>query len=108
MQNSRPRRPKRQRHRTSSGRRITSVPHQQQLEPDALTRHAEMARLDRRRFGTAIAERTHRSRVQEHRHSGEQIGLRASPGFFLNGKLVDASFGLEHREHAVRAALGEE
>ena len=37
----------------------------------------------------------------------EQIGLRASPCFFLNGKVVDVSFGLEHLERAVREALGE-
>jgi protein-disulfide isomerase len=82
--------------------------HRQHLELDALTRYAETAGLDLRRFGTAMAERTYRSRVQKHRHSGEQIGLRASPSFFLNGKLVDVSFGLEHLEHAVRAALGED
>ena len=80
--------------------------HRQRLEPDALTHYAEMAGLDMRRFATAMAYRTYRPRVREHRRSGEQIGLHGSPGFFLRGKVVDVSFGLEHLEHAIRAALG--
>jgi protein-disulfide isomerase len=82
--------------------------HWQHLEPDALTRYAGMAGLDMHRFGTAMAERTYRPRVQAHRRSGEEIGLHGSPSFFLNGKIVDVSFGLEHLEHAVRAALGKD
>ena len=82
--------------------------HWQHLEPDALTRYAEMAGLDMHRFRAAMSERTYRSRVQAHRRSGEEIGLHGSPSFFLNGKVVDVSFGLEHLEHAVRAALGKD
>ena len=82
--------------------------HSRHLEPHALTRYAEMAGLDMQRFGTAMTARTYRQRVQEHRLSGEQIGLHGSPSFFLNGKVVDVSFGLEHLEHAVRAALGKD
>ncbi|MBC7734428.1 MAG: thioredoxin domain-containing protein [Bacteriovorax sp.] len=82
--------------------------HSRHLEPHALARYAEMAGLDMHRFNAAMAERTYRPRVQAHRRSGEQIGLHGSPSFFLNGKVVDVSFGLEHLEHAVRAALGKE
>lgn len=82
--------------------------HWQHLEPDALTRYAEMAGLDMHRFRTAMAERTYKPRVQAHRRSGEEIGLHGSPSFFLNGKVVDVSFGLDHLEQAVRAALGED
>ena len=82
--------------------------HWQHLEPDALTRYAEMAGLDMQRFSAAMTDHTYRPLVQEHRRSGEQIGLHGSPSFFLNGKVIDVSFGLEHLEHAVRAALGED
>ena len=78
------------------------------LELDALSQYAEMAGLDMRYFDRAMKDRTYRPRVQEHRRSGEQIGLHGSPSFFLNGKVVDVSFGLEHLEHAVRAALGKD
>ncbi len=81
--------------------------HWKHLELSALTRHAEAVGLDMRRFNAEMADRIYTQRVQEHRRSGELIGLRSSPSFFLNGKLIDVSFGLEHLETAVRGALGE-
>ena len=81
--------------------------HSQQLTLGALTRDAEMIGLDMRRFSAGIADRVYTQRVHEHRRSGELIGLRGSPAFVLNGTVVDVSFGLEHLENAVRAALGE-
>lgn len=81
--------------------------HSQHLKPDSLAHYAEAIGLDMRRFGAEMADRIYLQRVQEHRRAGEQLGLRSSPSFFLNGKVVDVSFGLEHLEHAVRAALGE-
>ena len=80
--------------------------HSQNLKPESLTHYAEAIGLDMRRFSADMADRIHLQRVKEHRRAGEQIGLRSSPSFLLNGKLVDVSFGLEHLEHAVRAALG--
>ncbi len=81
--------------------------HSQHLKLDALTRYAQMIDLDMLRFNAEMADRIYLQRVQEHRRTGEQLGLRASPSFFLNGTMVDVSFGLQHLEHAVRAALGE-
>jgi protein-disulfide isomerase len=81
--------------------------HWQHLERDALTRYAELAGLEMGHFNRAIADRTYRPRVQAHRRSGEEVGLHGSPSFFLNGRVVDVSFGLDRLEHAVRAALGE-
>ena len=77
------------------------------LEAPALAGYAESIGLDMHRFSGEMADRIYTQRVQEHRRSGERIGLRGSPTFFLNGTLVDVSFGLEHLEVAVRAALGE-
>ena len=81
--------------------------HSQHLKLGELTHYAEMIDLDMLRFNAEMADRIYTQRVHEHRRSGEQIGLRGSPTFFLNGALVDVSFGLERLEHAVRAALGE-
>ena len=81
--------------------------HSQHLELEALTRYAAQIGLDMRRFSAEMGDRIYTQRVQEHRRSGEQLALRGSPTFFLDGKLIDVSFGLEHLEHAVRAALGE-
>ncbi len=83
---------------------FTRSPH---LNLAELTRCAETIELDMLRFNAEMADRIYTQRVQEHRRSGERIGLRGSPTFFLNGTVVDVSFGLEHLELAVRAALGE-
>lgn len=81
--------------------------HRQHLELSALTHYAEKLDLDMVRFSAEMADRIYLQRVQEHRRTGEQIGLLASPSFFLNDVMIDVSFGLERLENAVRAALGE-
>ncbi len=81
--------------------------HPNHLKPAALAQYAQAIGLDMRRFNADMADRIYLQRVQEHRRCGEHLGLRSSPSFFLNNKLVDTTFGLEHLEHAVRAALGE-
>jgi len=82
--------------------------HSQHLKPDALARYAQAIGLDMRRYNADMADRIYLQRVQEHRRAGDHLGLRSSPTFFLDGKVVDVSFGIEHLEHAVRAALGKE
>ena len=71
----------------------------------ALTGYAQAIGLDMTRFNAEMADRIYTQRVQEHRRAGEQSILRATPAFFLNGTLVDVSFGLEHLEAAVHVAL---
>jgi protein-disulfide isomerase len=71
----------------------------------ALTGYAESLGLDMIRFSAEMADRVYTQRVQEHRRAGQQSGVRATPAFFLDGRLVDVSFGLEKLEAAVRAAL---
>jgi protein-disulfide isomerase len=80
----------------------------QHLKPKALTHFAEAIELDMRRFHAELADHIYLQRVREHHAAGVQLGLRSTPSFFLNDVPVDVSFGLEHLEHALRAALGEE
>ena len=80
--------------------------HSSHLKLGALAQYAEQIGLDMLRFSAEMADRIYTQRVQEHRRSGEQIGLRGSPSFFLNGAIVDVSFGLDRLELAVRRALG--
>ncbi|MBC7941428.1 MAG: thioredoxin domain-containing protein [Chitinophagaceae bacterium] len=75
------------------------------LTPEALVGLAESLQLDMNRFNAEMADRIYTQRVQEHRRAGERSGLRATPAFFLNGQVVDVSFGFEKLEEAVRAAL---
>ncbi|MEC5215305.1 protein-disulfide isomerase [Actimicrobium sp. GrIS 1.19] len=84
--------------------RLFSQP--QHLKPAALAQHAEALELDMVRFHAEMADHVYLQRVREHHAAGVQLGLRGTPSFFLNDELVDVSFGLEHLERAVLAALG--
>lgn len=71
-----------------------------------LTKHAEAIGLDMTRFLAEMADHIYTQRIQEHRRAGEMTLLRATPAVFLNGKLVDVSFGLDKLEKAVHALTG--
>lgn len=75
------------------------------LTSNALSGYAQAIGLDMIRFKAEMADHIYTQRVQEHRRAGEQSGLRATPGFFLNGTPVDVSFGFEKLEEAVHVAL---
>lgn len=75
------------------------------LTPAALAGHAQTLGLDMNRFNAELADRIYTQRVQEHRRAGEHSGLRATPTFFLNGRRVDVSSGLEALDAAVQSAL---
>jgi protein-disulfide isomerase len=77
----------------------------QHLKMATLTHFAEQIELDMVRFQADMNDQIYTQRVQEHRRSGEALGLRSTPTFFLNRVLVDVSFGIEQLESAVRAAL---
>lgn len=75
------------------------------LKLTALLSYAEQLELDMTRFKAEMQDRIYLQRVQEHRQSGDLLELRGTPTFFLNGKMIDVSFGLEHLEDAVYAAV---
>ncbi len=71
----------------------------------ALIGYAQALGLDMIRFGAEMADRIYTQRVQEHRRAGQHSDVHSTPTFFLNGKLVDVSFGLEKLEASVQNAL---
>lgn len=71
----------------------------------ALAGYAESIGLDMNLFNGEMADRVYTQRVQEHRAAGKLIGVRATPTFFLNGSIIDVSFGFERLEAAIRRAL---
>ncbi len=75
------------------------------LTPAALAGYAQSLGLDMNRFNAEMADRIYTQRVQEHRRAGEHSGLQVTPAFFLNGRSVDISSGLEALDAAVQAAL---
>jgi protein-disulfide isomerase len=79
--------------------------HANHLKLPALTGYAQAIGLDMHRFNGEMADHIYTQRVQEHRRAAQHSGIRTTPAFFLNGSVVDVSFGLAHLETAVQAAL---
>ncbi len=77
----------------------------QHLDGAALAGYAESIGLDMLRYHGEMNDRIYTQRVQEHRRAGDRSGLHATPTFFLNGAVVDVSFGINKLTEAVHAAL---
>jgi len=67
--------------------------------------YAEKLELDMLRFNAEMDDEVYLQRVREHIDGGNRSGVRATPAFFLNGVIVDTSFGLEALEQAIEAQL---
>jgi protein-disulfide isomerase len=78
---------------------------QQHLKLPQLRRYAETLELDMARYDAEMAQKLYLPRVREHMESGERSGVRATPGFFINGAIHDVSFGMQHLLEGVDAAL---
>src|SRR5262249_17788979 len=79
--------------------------HQLHLKEKDLRRYAETLELDLERFDYELRDEGYRQRVNEHIEGGRESGVRATPSFFVNGGIVDVSFGLQHLFEAVQARL---
>jgi protein-disulfide isomerase len=44
-------------------------------------------------------------RIREHQRSGEYSGVRATPTFFVNGRIQDVSYGLRALIDSIDVAL---
>lgn len=75
------------------------------LSPAALVRYAQAIELDMNRFNAEMADHIYTQRVQEHRRAGERRRLRATPALFLNGNVVDVSYGFDKLTEVIQAAL---
>ena len=78
---------------------------QQHLEMPQLQDYARTLDLDMARFTAEMDDEIYLQRVREHQHSGEASGVRATPTFYVNGGLVDVSYGLHALIDAVEAQL---
>jgi protein-disulfide isomerase len=75
------------------------------LKPQQLRAYAEKLELDMARYAFEIEDEVYLQRVREHIEGGARSGVRATPTFFINGKICDISFGLQHLAEGVEAAL---
>jgi protein-disulfide isomerase len=70
-----------------------------------LAQHAQALGLDRIRFAAELEDHVHLQRVQEHIASGRASHVRATPTIFVDGLLVDTSFGYERLAAAIARHL---
>jgi protein-disulfide isomerase len=75
---------------------------QRHLEPAALRRYAGQLELDMARYDAELSRDLYLQRVREHIESGTRSGVRGTPGFFVNGRIEDVSFGLQRLFDAVQ------
>jgi protein-disulfide isomerase len=75
------------------------------LKAHDLERYAAQLELDMTRFKAELDDEVYLQRVREHIEGGKRSGVRATPGVYLNGVILDTSFGMQALEQAVDAAL---
>jgi protein-disulfide isomerase len=78
---------------------------QEHLKLRQLFEYAQALGLDMARFTAEMDDEIYRQRVRDHQRSGDASGVRATPTFFVNGALVDVSYGLHSLLDAVEAQL---
>ena len=78
---------------------------QAHLKLNQLRGYAEQLQLDLSRYAAEMDDHVYLQRIREHMQSGHDSGVRATPAFFVNGKIQDVSFGLHQLFDAVEASL---
>jgi protein-disulfide isomerase len=78
---------------------------QTHLKAPQLHGYAERLGLDMARYSAEMDDEIYLQRVREHMESARHSGVRGTPTFFVNGRLLDVSFGLRALFDAVEAAL---
>ena len=78
---------------------------QTHLKAQHLKSYADRLGLDMARYTAEMDDEIYLQRVREHMESARQSGVRATPTFFVNGRIHDVSFGLRALFDAVEAAL---
>jgi protein-disulfide isomerase len=75
------------------------------LKRKHLKRYAEQLGLDVERFELEMDDHVHAGRIHDQMDGGRRSRLRATPGFFVDGRTQDVSFGMHALLDATRAAL---
>jgi protein-disulfide isomerase len=79
--------------------------HQPKFGRPQLEDYARRLDLDLPRFSADLEQRTYLPRVRAHQRSGDASGVRATPGFYVNGRIQDVSYGLQSLHAAVEQEL---
>ncbi|MEO8740486.1 MAG: DsbA family protein [Casimicrobiaceae bacterium] len=78
---------------------------QAHLQQKHLRGYAEHLRLDMTRYTADMSDHVYLQRIREHIASGTQSGVRSTPAVFINGAILDVSFGVQTLFDATEAAL---
>jgi protein-disulfide isomerase len=78
---------------------------QSHLKLPQLYEYARSLDLDMARFTAELEDEIYLQRVREHQSSGKASDVRSTPGFFVNGRIQDVSYGLGSLFEAVEAEL---
>ncbi len=79
--------------------------HQAHLKDGDLERYAGEAGLDLVRYAAEMKDHVHLQKVREQIDGGRRSHIRATPTFFVDGIVVDVSFGMQALHDAVAAAV---
>ena len=79
--------------------------HQLHLQTGDLRVYAAKLELDLTRYQVEIDDHVYLQRIREQVDGGTRSHVRATPGLFLNGKVIDVSFGFEAVVDAVEREL---
>jgi len=78
---------------------------QTHLKPKHLHGYADQLGLDMAQFTAEMDDHVYLQRIREHMDGGRRSHVRGTPGFFLNGTIIDTSFELHALFDATEAAL---
>lgn len=78
--------------------------HQGHLERRQLFEYARTLDLDMARFTAEMDDEIYLQRIREHQRSGQLSGVRATPSFFVNGRIQDVSYGMRSLVDALNAS----
>ncbi len=78
---------------------------QAHLKDKDLYRYAEGLGLDMARYTAEMDDHIYLQKVREHIEGGRRSHIRATPTFFVDGVVVDISFGMKALHGAVAAAV---
>ena len=79
--------------------------HQEHLRLQDLRGYAERLGLDMARFVAEMDDHVYLQRIREHIEGAQRSNVRSTPGFFVNGRIQDVSFGIRGLFEAVEAAV---
>lgn len=77
---------------------------QPSLNHEHLQAYAQRLELDMTRFSAEMSDTLYLHRIREHEEGGARSGVRATPTFFINGRLHDVSFGIAGLFDAIESA----